>query len=381
MIYLDHAANSPVLPEVLDAMLPWFKEDRVGNPSSIHTQGVRARHAVEKAREQVANMIGADPSEIHFTSDGTESNNMCLGFAGSQIITTKVEHESVLEPCRRIKTVFAKVHKDGSVDLDDLESVLTGSSLRGAKPSKQMVSMMWVNNELGTINPIKDISALCRKYDAIFHSDAVQAVGHVKVNVKDFGVDCCSISGHKFGAPLGIGAVYIRKGLHAEPFVYGGGQERGMRGGTENVPGIVGMGKAAEIVTKNLQLWQDGWFHLRKLFLTRLSELLPDAFEVNGSQTSLSPNIISLTIPGINSETLLLMLDHSEICLSAGSACSAGKASSHVLKAIGMPNADAASTVRISMGYDTTASDMIKAASAIAQTVTKIKSLFLIEDL
>lgn len=380
MIYLDHAANSPVLPEVLDAMLPWFKEDRVGNPSSIHTQGVSARHAVEKAREQVANMIGADPSEIYFTSGGTESNNMCLGFVGSQVITTKVEHESVLEPCRRIKTVFAKVHKDGSVDLDDLESILSGSSLRGAKPSKQMVSMMWVNNELGTINPIKDISALCRKYDAIFHSDAVQAAGHVKMNVKDCGVDYCSISGHKFGAPLGIGAVYIRKRLYARPFVYGGGQERGLRGGTENVPEIVGMGKAAEIVTKNIQLWQDGWFNLRKLFLTRLSELLPNAFTVNGSQTSLSPNIISLTIPGVNSESLLLMLDHNDVYLSAGSACSAGKTSSHVLKAIGMPNADAASTVRISMGYDTTASDMIKAASAIAQTVTKIKSLFLIED-
>lgn len=236
---------------------------------------------------------------------------------------------------------------------------------------------MWVNNELGTVNPMKEIGTLCKRYHAVFHADAVQAAGHVNMNVKDCGIDFCSMSGHKFGAPLGVGVLYISNSIRKSPWIIGGGQENGMRGGTENVPGIVGIGKAAEIVTERLQNWKLRWGLLRDTFLTDLGLRMPGEFYINGDNEDYSSNIISLTIPGVNSESLLLLLDQLDIYLSAGSACSAASAkSSHVLRGIGMSDEDAACTVRISMGFDTTVDDMREAAETIAEVSYKLKSMY-----
>ena len=365
-------------------MLPWLRPDHVGNPGSLHTQGVNAREAVENARRQVAKMIGADPSEVFFTSGGTESNNAWLqNFGGDLILTTALEHDSVLEPmsahCHRH---YIKVHKDGSVDLNDLERFLSDahtaeSNYLPRDGRSTAVSIMWVNNELGTVNPMKEIGTLCKRYHAVFHADAVQAAGHVNMNVKDCGIDFCSMSGHKFGAPLGVGVLYISNSIRKSPWIIGGGQENGMRGGTENVPGIVGIGKAAEIVTERLQNWKLRWGLLRDTFLTDLGLRMPGEFYINGDSENYSSNIISLTIPGVNSESLLLLLDQLDIYLSAGSACSAASAkSSHVLRGIGMSDEDAACTVRISMGFDTTVDDMREAAETIAEVSYKLKSMY-----
>ena len=363
-------------PRSVDAMLPWLRPDHVGNPGSIHTQGKRAREAINKAREQVAHMIGADPTEIYFTSGGTESNNAWLkGFKGRYLFTTEVEHDSVLEPLyqndRACPVNHLELNKDGRVNLEEFEQLLSEFDNTG-----DAASIMWVNNELGTVNPMKKIGALCKKYNMLFHADAVQAAGHVPMNVKDCGIDFCSLSGHKFGAPLGVGVLYISRSVDKRPWILGGGQENGLRGGTENVPGIVGIGKAAEIVTSRLSDWMSRWNVLRYNFLTTLAIKMPNGFHVNGSKNSTS-NIISLTIPGVNSESLLLLLDQQDIYLSAGSACSAASSkSSHVLKGIGLSDEDAACTVRISMGYETTVEEMVKVADVIVDVSARLKSIF-----
>lgn len=379
MIYLDHAATTPVHPEVLKQMLQWLQPDHVGNPSSIHSQGVRAHQAIEKARRQVARMINADPSEIYFTSGGTESNNAWIKNLNRHIIiTTKVEHHSILEPVEKCvisaayaRPIFVKVDIAGAVDLEDLKAKLDQyHGIVGA------VSVMWVNNELGTINPIKDIGTLCKTYNVPFHVDAIQAAGHVPMDVKACHIDMLSLSGHKFGAPMGTGILYIRSDIPKKPFIYGGGQECGIRGGTENVPGIVALGAAAELVVKNLSLWRDKWQSLRKIFFDSLAiHMAPDEYSINGGDNT-ALNIISLTVPGVNSEAMVLRLDQDDICVSAGSACSAGSPNpSHVLMGVGLPEELAASTIRISMGTDTTADEMRTAAKAIAAAAKSLKSM------
>lgn len=379
MIYLDHAATTPVHPEVLKQMLQWLQPDHVGNPSSIHSQGVRAHQAIEKARRQVARMINADPSEIYFTSGGTESNNAWIKNLNRHIIiTTKVEHHSILEPVEKCvisaayaRPIFAKVDIAGAVDLEDLKAKLDQyHGIVGA------VSVMWVNNELGTINPIKDIGTLCKTYNVPFHVDAIQAAGHVPMDVKACHIDMLSLSGHKFGAPMGTGILYIRSDIPKKPFIYGGGQECGIRGGTENVPGIIALGVAAELVVKNLNVWRDKWQLLRKVFFDSLAiHMEPDEYSINGENNT-ALNIISLTVPGVNSEAMVLRLDQDDICVSAGSACSAGSPNpSHVLMGVGLPEELAASTIRISMGTDTTADEMRTAAKAIAAAAKSLKSM------
>lgn len=379
MIYLDHAATTPVHPEVLKQMLQWLQPDHVGNPSSIHSQGVRAHQAIEKARRQVARMINADPSEIYFTSGGTESNNAWIKNLNRHIIiTTKVEHHSILEPVEKCvisaayaRPIFVKVDIAGAVDLEDLKAKLDQyHGIVGA------VSVMWVNNELGTINPIKDIGTLCKTYNVPFHVDAIQAAGHVPMDVKACHIDMLSLSGHKFGAPMGTGILYIRSDIPKKPFIYGGGQECGIRGGTENVPGIIALGAAAELVVKNLSVWKDKWQSLRKVFFDSLAiHMEPDEYSINGGNNT-ALNIISLTVPGVNSEAMVLRLDQDDICVSAGSACSAGSPNpSHVLIGAGLPEELAASTIRISMGTDTTADEMRTAAKAIAAAAKSLKSM------
>lgn len=379
MIYLDHAATTPVHPEVLKQMLQWLQPDHVGNPSSIHSQGVRAHQAIEKARRQVARMINADPPEIYFTSGGTESNNAWIKNLNRHIIiTTKVEHHSILEPVEKCvisaayaRPIFVKVDIAGAVDLEDLKAKLDQyHGIVGA------VSVMWVNNELGTINPIKDIGTLCKTYNVPFHVDAIQAAGHVPMDVKACHIDMLSLSGHKFGAPMGTGILYIRSDIPKKPFIYGGGQECGIRGGTENVPGIIALGVAAELVVKNLNVWRDKWQSLRKVFFDSLAiHMESDEYSINGGNNT-ALNIISLTVPGVNSEAMVLRLDQDDICVSAGSACSAGSPNpSHVLMGVGLPEELAASTIRISMGTDTTADEMRTAAKAIAAAAKSLKSM------
>lgn len=381
MIYLDNAATSPIFPEVLEAMLPWFQPERVGNPGSIHTQGSNAHNAIEQARGQVARMIGANPAEIFFTSGGTESNNTWLQCAKDKVVrkpiilTTEVEHHSVTEPIEHSvyhRAEYVKVYHDGSVNLEDLERLL-----QLHREEVGGVSIMWVNNELGTVNPIKEIGTLCKKYNVLFHSDAVQAAGHVAMDVHDCGVDFLSLSGHKFGAPLGVGVLYINSSVHKCPLIVGGGQEHEMRGGTENVPGIVGIGRAAEIVTDRLTVNKQLWGYYRSTFLTELSKEMYGEFKINGDTENYTSNIISMTIPGVNSESLLLLLDQQDVYISAGSACSAASSEpSHVLRGVGISDEDAACTVRISMGFEPSYTDIVQAAKTIADTVHRLKSMY-----
>lgn len=381
MIYLDNAATSPIFPEVLEAMLPWFQPERVGNPGSIHTQGSNAHNAIEQARGQVARMIGANPAEIFFTSGGTESNNTWLQCAKDKVVrksiilTTEVEHHSVTEPIEHSvyhRAEYVKVYHDGSVNLEDLERLL-----QLHREEVGGVSIMWVNNELGTVNPIKEIGTLCKKYNVLFHSDAVQAAGHVAMDVHDCGVDFLSLSGHKFGAPLGVGVLYINSSVHKRPLIVGGGQEREMRGGTENVPGIVGIGRAAEIVTDRLTVNKQLWGYYRSTFLTELSKEMYGEFKINGDTENYTSNIISMTIPGVNSESLLLLLDQQDVYISAGSACSAASSEpSHVLRGVGISDEDAACTVRISMGFEPSYTDIMQAAKIISDTVHRLKSMY-----
>lgn len=381
MIYLDNAAMSPIFPEVLEAMLPWFQSERVGNPGSIHTQGSNAHNAIERARGQVARMIGADPAEIFFTSGGTESNNTWLQCARDKVVrkpiilTTKVEHHSVIEPIEHSayhRAEYVKIYHDGSVNLEDLERLLQlyHEEVCG-------VSIMWVNNELGTVSPIKEIGTLCKKYNVLFHSDAVQAAGHVAIDVHNCGVDFLSLSGHKFGAPPGVGVLYINSSVYKRPLIVGGGQEREMRGGTENVPGIVGIGKAAELVTGRLAANKQLWTLCRSAFLTELGKNMYGEFKINGDTENHTSNIISMTIPGVNSESLLLLLDQQDVYISAGSACSAASSEpSHVLHGVGISDADAACTVRISMGFEPSYTDIVRAAKTISDTVHRLKSIY-----
>lgn len=374
---LDNAATSPLAPGVYEAMDEWYQKRNVGNPGSLHTNGVRARKAVENAREQVAALINANPDEIYFTSCGTESNNtwfrlLMRGDDLCQVYTSRIEHKSILEPLDESNFVIpikVKVDKNGVVDLNYMKEWL-----KLPKRMPTSVSVMWVNNELGTVEPIREIGELCQEHSVLFHTDAVQAAGHVPIDVQANYIDALSMSGHKFGAPLGIGALYISNKVRTNtPLIVGGGQERGLRAGTENVAGIVGMGVAAEYAMRTLDDHLDMWKTYRELMLEGLSELLPGQFTVNGGDEF--SNILSITFPGVQSESLLLLLDQEDVYVSAGAACSAGSGSpSHVLTAIGLSDALAACTIRISMGFETTRDEIVDATKKIARCVERIKA-------
>lgn len=380
MIYLDNAATTKISKTAFEAAC-WTIHDCYGNPSSLHKAGTEAAQMVAKARKQIARCIGAMDDEIVFTAGGSESDNLALrGIAPylkengkTTIITSQIEHHAVLNTCKVLekdgfKVIYMPVDEDGRVDIEELERVM-----KIFKDTIGLVSIMAVNNEIGSIQLIDDIGNLCQEYGVLFMTDAVQALGHIHLDVNTSHIDLMAMSGHKIHAMKGIGALYVRRGIKLEPVITGGGQENHLRAGTENVPGIVSMGEAAEKIIKNIDADRAYYEHLRKLFLGELDRLGVN-YVVNCSGGV--PNIISLTLPKCESEAMLLLLNEKGICVSAGSACTAGSLDpSHVLKALYLDDQDASCTIRISMGANNCSDDMIKTANAIFESVQQLQSM------
>lgn len=380
MIYLDNAATTKISKTAFEAAC-WTIHDCYGNPSSLHKAGTEAAQMVAKARKQIARCIGAMDDEIVFTAGGSESDNLALRgispylkeIGRTTIITSQIEHHAVLNTCKVLekdgfKVIYMPVDEDGRVDIEELERVM-----KIFKDTIGLVSIMAVNNEIGSIQLIDDIGDLCQEYGVLFMTDAVQALGHIHLDVNTSHIDLMAMSGHKIHAMKGIGALYVRRGIKLEPVITGGGQENHLRAGTENVPGIVSMGEAAEKIIKNIDADRAYYEHLRKLFLGELDRLGVN-YVVNCSGGV--PNIISLTLPKCESEAMLLLLNEKGICVSAGSACTAGSLDpSHVLKALYLDDQDASCTIRISMGANNCSDDMIKTANAIFESVQQLQSM------
>ena len=379
MIYLDNAASTAVHPEVVKEMMPYF-DTQYGNPSSIHQFGRKAKNAIEKARKQVATLIGAEPNEILFTSGGTESNNTILDGVlkptgepvPEHIITSSIEHEAVLQPCKEfenvgIKITYLPVDEHGIVNPDEITNSINSHTV--------LVSIMFANNEVGTIQPIKEISEICKKYQIPLHTDAVQAVGKIPINVKDLGVDALSISSHKINGPKGIGALFIKKGLMVTPQILGGGQENGMRSGTENVASIVGFGKACEIAKERLNR---NISHFQTLHSSILSKIVKEISHVklNGHPEKRIFNNVHLTFMGVNGEDLIIKLDEHGIAASTGSACSVHtQKASHVLKAMGFNHEQITGSLRISFGYMNTLDEIDQTVEVLKKVVSELRSV------
>lgn len=377
-VYLDNAATTPLDPEVLEAMMPYLK-DEYGNASAVYPLGVRAAEAIEHAREQVAELINAEPDEIFFTSGGTESDNAVLIGRHNKpynpcVVTSKIEHPAILETCMYgmyDEFVILPVNKDGFVDLIDVQDVLLEPEI-----SVSMVSIMYANNEIGTIQPIREIGELCRENNVLFHTDAVQAFGHIDIDVKRDFIDALSCSAHKFNGPKGVGALYIRKEVQNNfvPFIRGGHQERDMRAGTENVAGIVGIGKAAEICRLCMNDEKKRLTALRDKYIERILQI-PGA-SLNGSVVNRLPNNINVRFSGVNGDALQLLLGESGVSVSVGSAChSHTPTPSHVLKAIGLSDEAARECIRISLGKQTTEEEMEYTVSLIENLVPVLRGL------
>jgi cysteine desulfurase len=366
MIYLDHNASTPLAPEVKAAMLPWL-DDATGNPSSGHALGQACRAAVEKARRQVAALLGCHPIEILFTGGGTESNNWVLQglarrFGPCHVVVSAVEHPAILEVCRflvtqDVETSILPVDEQCRTSVEDVS--------RALRPDTRLVSVMLANNETGALQPLTEIAALCRARGVLCHTDAAQAVGKIPVRVDELGVDLLSVAGHKLNAPKGVGALYLRHGVELPPLMHGAGHERGLRPGTENVLGIVGLGAAAERFSEDGERIRAEQARLRDHLETELRRRAP-GLRVNCIDVPRLPNTSSVTIPGRRVDELLARCP--ELAASAGAACHADSTSpSHVLKAMGLSDADAASTVRLSCGLGNTAEEMIAAAEMLAR--------------
>ncbi len=380
--YFDHAATTKVHEEVLEAMKPFFCES-FGNASSIYGLGVKSRIAVEAAREQVANAIGAKSKEIYFTAGGSESDNMAIrGVAhanrskGNHIITSKIEHPAVLETCKLLEkdgfeVTYLDVDSKGVVDLEQLREAI--------RPETILITIMMANNEIGTIEPIEKIGEIAREHKILFHTDAVQAVGNMPIDVKALHVDLLSLSGHKLYGPKGIGAIYIRTGVRISPLISGGHQERGKRAGTENVPGIVGLGKAIEIASANLNANVEKLTKLRNYYLDQVEKRIPH-IRLNSSRENCLPGTANISFKFIEGESLLLRLDMCGICASSGSACTSGSLDpSHVLLAIGVPADVAHGSLRISMGCENTKEDvdfLVEKLEGIVKTLRDMSPLY-----
>jgi len=377
-IYLDHSATTPVHPEVMEAMLPFFRES-YGNPSSIHAAGRKAREALAEAREKVATLIGASPEEIIFTSGGTEADNLAVrGIAyarehkGNHIITTAVEHHAVLNTCtylegKGFEVTYLSVDRDGLIDPDDVARAITERTV--------LVSVMHGNNEIGTIEPIAEIATVLRDRDVIFHTDAVQTVGKIPVDVNVLGVDLMTLSGHKIYGPKGIGALYLRKGTKIVPTLYGGHQERGLRHGTENVAAVVGFGKACEVAAREDVSQMETLKGLRDHLATRVTGESEDVYR-NGHQVRRLPHILNVSFEGIEAESIVRELDKKGIAISAGSACTSDSVEiSHVITALAIPRHIAKGSVRFSLGRDTTVEDIDYTADMVAEVVAKLRGI------
>lgn len=374
--YFDHASTTPVKEEVLKEMIPYFNLE-FGNPSSLYSIGRRNRRAVEEAREKVARAINAKPNEIYFTSCGSESDNLAIkGIAfenkhkRNHIITSKIEHPAVLNTCKMLeqegfKVTYLDVNKKGLIDLKILEESITDKTI--------LISIMFANNEIGTIQPIKEIGKIAKKHNIYFHTDAVQAMGNIKIDVNNMNIDSLSMSAHKFYGPKGVGALYIREGIPFKKLQDGGHQEKDKRAGTENVPGIVGLGKAIEIANNNIDRYNKKLVYLRDYYINQVEEKIPDV-KLNGDRVNRLPGNANFSFKYVDGEELLLDLDAKGIAASSGSACSSGTdAPSHVLLAIGLTAETAKGALRITMGEENTKEDIDYLVSTLTEIVRKIR--------
>jgi cysteine desulfurase len=376
-VYLDYAATTPVKEEVLAEMLPFFSL-QYGNPSSLHKFGYTAREAVDLARERVAALIGAKASEIYFTSGGTESDNWAVeGVAGAQpagrahVITSKIEHHALLHSCAALEE---KGHSVSYLEVDPTGFVQPHALKQAINERTCLVSIMFANNEVGSIQPIAELAKIANSAGIIFHTDAVQAAGNLPINVQQLGIDMLSLSAHKIYGPKGIGALYIKEGTAISNFIHGGSQEHKRRAGTENVPGIVGFGKAAELAARNLNDHIKKTTTLRDYFIDRLLADIPDV-QINGSREQRLPGNVNATFNYIEGEALLLDLDINGIAASTGSACSSGSfAPSHVLTAMGLPIEQVYSSLRFSLGDFTTKEDIDHTVSVLNATVKRLRA-------
>lgn len=378
MIYLDNAATTKTAPEVVEAMLPYFTEF-YGNASTVYEFGGKSKEAIAKARETIANAIGAKDNEIYFTAGGSESDNWALKATaeaykskGKHIITSKIEHHAILHTCQWLEqqgyeVTYLDVDENGLVKLDELKKAI--------RPDTILISIMFANNEIGTIEPIAEIGKIAKEHDILFHTDAVQAFGQVPINVDEMNIDMLSTSGHKLNGPKGIGFLYIRKGVKIRSFVHGGAQERKRRAGTENVPGIVGFGKAVELAVSTMKERTDKEIELRDYLIDRVLKEVPFT-RVNGDRKNRLPNNINFCFQFIEGESLLIMLDMKGICGSSGSACTSGSLDpSHVLLAIGLPHEIAHGSLRLTLGADTTKEDIDYTIDAIKDIVAQLREM------
>jgi cysteine desulfurase len=377
-VYLDHAATTPTDPRVVEEMLPYFTS-KFGNPSSIYSLGQEAKEAIEEARDKVASLINANPQEIIFTSGGTEADNFALKgvcyanqHRGNHIITTAIEHHAVIEPCKFLErhgfeVTYLKVDEHGWVDPQEVKKAITEKTI--------LISVMHANNEIGTIEPIAEIGGIARERGIYFHTDAVQTVGHVPVDVEKLNIDLLSMSAHKLYGPKGVGALYIRSGTKITPFVQGGGQEKGRRASTENVPGIVGFGKAAEIAQGELEEEAKKLTSLRDKLIKGILEGI-DHTCLNGHPSKRLPNNVNVSIDGAEGESMLLGLDLEGIAASTGSACSSSTLEpSHVLLALGLSHEMAHGSLRLTLGRGTTEEDIDYVLEVLPKVVERLRSM------
>ncbi len=382
-IYLDNAATTAVSPEVLEAMTPYFCQV-YGNPSSIHSTGRDARRAVDAARKQVAAAIGATAPEIYFTAGGSESDNWAIkgtAFAkrskGNHIITSAIEHHAVLHTCKWLEkqgfeVTYLPVDEFGRVSPSDVEKAITDKTI--------LISIMAANNEIGTLEPIAEIGRIAHEHGVLFHTDAVQAVGAIPLDVNAMNIDMLSMSGHKFHGPKGIGALYIRKGVRIDTFMHGGAQERGQRAGTENLAGIVGIGKAIELATAHLEENAARMIRLRDRLIDGILTSIPDV-RLNGHRTERLPNNVNVSIRYIEGEAMLLRLDLAGIAGSSGSACTSGSLDpSHVLLAIGLPHEIAHGSLRLTLGTDSTDEDVDEVLKVLPKIVSDLRAMSVLNE-
>ena len=378
IIYLDYNATTPVRSEVFKAMQPLLT-DFWGNPSSIHRIGRKAKNLLDDARSQVAKSLGAQPSEIVFTSSGTESNNLAVkGVAqkyaekGRHIITTAVEHPGILETCRYLENngysvTYVRVDREGMIDLDDFEKAFRDDTI--------LVTAMLANNETGNIFPIKDMAAIASERGVFFHSDAVQAVGKIPVNAQELGVDMLSISGHKFYAPKGVGALYVRNGIKLENIIHGGHQERGLRAGTENMAGIVALAKACELAEKDMNTLAPKLLERRKKLEEGITARIEEV-KLNGHPELRLPNTVNMSFSHVEGESITMGLDEQGVSASSGSACGSGSPQpSHVLMAMGIPPLQAQGSIRFSLGRENTDEDVDFVLDVLPPIIKKFRAM------